>query len=95
MVQPLKGCSSCCSLTPVDKICPGRSFALQTLFLSIACTLAVLDIEAPAGEKLEPEFRGSAVRFAVFCFSGYSKLRRFTDRSVPLVSIDIPSLSNA
>jgi len=51
---------------PVDRICPGRSFALRTLFLNIACALAVFDIEAPAGEKLEPKFRESPARFVVF-----------------------------
>ena len=50
---------------PVDSICPGRWFALRTLFLNIACTLAVFDIEAPAGEKLEPKFRDSLARYVM------------------------------
>ncbi|KAF9646067.1 cytochrome P450 [Thelephora ganbajun] len=47
------------------RICPGRWFALRTLFLNIACTLAIFDIEAPAGEKLEPKFHESHVRHAI------------------------------
>ena len=52
---------------PFDRICPGRWFALRVLFLNIACTLAVFDIEAPVGEKLEPKFHESHVRY-VTCF---------------------------
>jgi len=48
---------------PVDRICPGRSFALWTLFLNIACTLTVFDIKAPAGGKLEPKFHETFVRY--------------------------------
>jgi len=48
-----------------NRICPGKWFALRTLFLNIACTLAVFDIEAPAGEKLEPKFHESPVRFVM------------------------------
>ena len=47
---------------PIVRICPGRWFALRTLFLNIACTLAVFDIEVPPGEKLEPKFHESHVR---------------------------------
>jgi len=50
---------------PVDRICPGKLFALRSLFLNITCTLAVFDIEAPAGEKLEPKFRESLVRYVM------------------------------
>jgi len=50
---------------PVDRICPGKLFALRALFLTISCTLAVFDIEAPAGEKLEPKFHESLSRYVV------------------------------
>ena len=59
------GYGSCRSLTPVNRICPGKVFALRTQFLNIACTLAVFDIEAPAGEKLEPKFREYVVRYVI------------------------------
>jgi len=52
-------------MMPFDRICPGRWFALRTVFLNIACTLAVFDIEAPAGEKLEPKFHESPIRFVM------------------------------
>jgi len=44
------------------RICPGRQFALQTLFLNIACTLAIFDILAPTGEKLEGNYSEGFVR---------------------------------
>jgi len=46
----------------IVRICPGRWFALRSLFINIACTLAVFDIEAPVGEKLEPKFHESHIR---------------------------------
>ena len=61
---------------PADRICPGRWFAFRTLFLNIACTLAVFDIEAPADEKLEAKFREFAVRYVIsfgVSVTGYSK----------------------
>jgi len=38
------------------RICPGRHFAIRTIFLNIACILTLFDIEAPIGEKLEAKF---------------------------------------
>jgi len=38
------------------RICPGRYFAMRTLFINIACILTIFDIEAPIGEKLEARF---------------------------------------
>ena len=37
-------------------------FALRTLFLNISCTLAVFDISAPAGEKLEAKYKEAVDR---------------------------------
>ena len=45
-----------------DRIYPGRHFAVRTLCLNIARILAVFDIEAPAGEKLEAKFDSNFVR---------------------------------
>ena len=47
------------------RVCPGRQFALRTLFLNIACTLAVFDISAPVGEKLEAKYKEGFVRWVV------------------------------
>jgi len=44
------------------RICPGRWFALRSLFLNISSTLAVFDIEAPVGEKIEAKFHESHIR---------------------------------
>jgi len=44
------------------RICPGKYFALRSLFLNISCTLAAFDIEPPAGQKIEVEFYEAAVR---------------------------------
>lgn len=44
------------------RICPGKLFALRALFLNIACTLAVFDISAPIGEKLEGKYDEGLVR---------------------------------
>jgi len=77
-VRPCTGCSSDPSLTLVDRVCPGRWFALRALFLDIACTLAVFDIEAPAGEKLEPKFHESLARY-VMSFGVSAEAGGFTD----------------
>ena len=50
------------------RICPGKDFALRTIFINIAFILAVFDIEAPAGQKIEPKFHVAAVRCVVFLF---------------------------
>ena len=50
---------------PLERICPGRWFALRTLFLNVARTLTIFDIEAPAGEKPEPKFHESHIRCVV------------------------------
>ena len=47
---------------PSDRSCPGKYFANRVLFLNIACTLAVFNIEAPAGEKLEARFEDGLLR---------------------------------
>ena len=39
-----------------ERICPGRFFALRTIFLNVACTLTLFDIGAPINEKLEANF---------------------------------------
>jgi len=38
------------------RMCPGRFFALRTIFLNVACILSLFDIGAPIGEKLEASF---------------------------------------
>ena len=43
-------------MVSLDRICPGKYFALRTLFLNVACTLAVFNIEPPTGEKVEAKF---------------------------------------
>jgi cytochrome P450 len=43
------------------RICPGQHFAMRTLFLNIACTLTLFNIEAP-DEKLEAKFSEGVVR---------------------------------
>ena len=40
----------------IDRACPGKHFALRTVFLNIACTLAVFDIAEPVGEKLDGKY---------------------------------------
>ena len=47
------------------RTCPGRYFALRTLFLNIACTLAVFDISVPVGEKLEAKYHEGVVRYVL------------------------------
>jgi len=49
----------------VNRVCPGKHFALRTLFLNIACTLAVFDIAAPADEKLEPKYHENFIRWVI------------------------------
>lgn len=45
------------------RACPGNHFAKRTLFLNIACVLALFDIEAPAAEDFEAKFHeGGFVR---------------------------------
>jgi hypothetical protein len=44
------------------RICPGKHFALRTLFLDISCTLAAFDIESPAGQPIKVEFHEAAIR---------------------------------
>ncbi|KAG2018325.1 cytochrome P450 [Coprinopsis cinerea AmutBmut pab1-1] len=39
------------------RICPGRHMAMDTLFYTIACTLAMFDIAAPKDENGEPTIR--------------------------------------
>jgi len=46
----------------VARICPGRYFALRSLFLNVSRTLSVFDIEAPVGEKPVPKFHESHIR---------------------------------
>ena len=46
----------------VDRTCPGRHFAIRTLFLNIAYTLAVFDITPPVGEQLEAKYQESFIR---------------------------------
>ena len=46
----------------IARICPGRYFALRSLFLNISRTLAVFDIEAPVGEKPVVKFYESHIR---------------------------------
>jgi len=41
--------------------CPGKHFGVRSLLLNIACTLAVFDVEAPAGQKLETKFEKGLV----------------------------------
>lgn len=43
------------------RICPGRHFAMRTLFLNIACTLMLFDIDASADENLEAKFSGASL----------------------------------
>jgi len=38
------------------RICPGRFFALRTIFLNVAYTLTLFDIGAPTHENLEANF---------------------------------------
>ena len=45
--------------------CPGRHFALRTLFLNIASTLAVFDISVPAGETLEAKYYEASIRYVL------------------------------
>jgi len=81
---------------PVDSICPGKWFALRILFLNIACTLAVFDIEAPAGEKLEPKYHESIVRYVMsFGVSVKANWGGLLICYVTVVSVDISFLSNA
>ena len=47
------------------RTCPGRHFALRTLFLNIACTLAVFEISAPVGEKLEAKYHEGFIRYVL------------------------------
>ena len=55
-----------CLMMILDRrICPGRHFALRTLFLNIACTLAVFDISPPVDEKLEVKYFEGFVRWVV------------------------------
>ena len=56
------------------RICPGKQFALRTLFLHITCTLAVFDISAPLNEKLEAKYREGFVRCVVISISYFSAL---------------------
>jgi len=44
------------------RICPGRHFALRTLFLDIACTLSAFDILPPVDEKLEVKYSENLIR---------------------------------
>lgn len=34
----------------ISRICPGRYFALDTLFVNVACVLHVFDIQPPIGD---------------------------------------------
>lgn len=43
------------------RICPGEHFAMRTLFLNIACILALFNVEAPIGADLEAKFFGGGV----------------------------------
>lgn len=48
------------------RICPGRFFALRTIFLNIACILTLFDIEAPLDGVLEPKFsEDSIMRYVI------------------------------
>ena len=47
------------------RICPGRWLALRSLFLNISSTLSVFNIEAPVGEKLEPKFHETHIRYVM------------------------------
>ena len=47
------------------QVCPGRHFALRTLFLNISYTLSVFDISAPTSEKLEAKFEESTIRYVL------------------------------
>ena len=44
------------------RMCPGRHFALRTLFLNILRTLATFDIHPPAGHALGVKFHKVIVR---------------------------------
>jgi len=48
--------------TSLYRICPGRHFAMRTLFLNIACILLLFDIKAPVDGTLEAEFHEMLVR---------------------------------
>ena len=64
------------------RICPGRWLALRSLFLNISSTLAVFDIEAPVGEKIEPKFHETHIRYVMRFFGvpgKESRLERVTD----------------
>ena len=56
------------------RICPGKRFALRTLFLYITCTLTVFDISALVGEKLEVKYHEGFIRCAVISICYFSAL---------------------
>ena len=49
------------------RTCPGNHFTLRTLFLNIACILAVFDILVPLGEKLEAKYNEGYARCVETC----------------------------
>jgi cytochrome P450 len=56
---------------PPYRICPGRHFAVRTLFLDIARVLALFDIEAPVGEDLEAKFLEEGFSRYVYLSPGF------------------------
>jgi hypothetical protein len=82
-----------CAIRVGDRICPGSLFALRILFLNIASVLAVFDIEAPVGEKLEPKFHESHVRY-VLRFGVPALCGRTRGLHVCFASEGIPSRSS-
>ena len=58
----------------VDRSCPGKHFALGTLFLNIACILAVFDIAAPVDEKLDGKYHEGFFRCVMDHGSGCSRI---------------------
>ena len=58
----------------VNRACPGKHFALGTLFLNFACTLAVFDITPPVGEKLDGKYHEGTFRCVMGLGSGYTRV---------------------
>lgn len=54
------------------RICPGRYFAMRTIFLNVATILTVFDIRVPLDEKLEPRYdEEHLLRYAPPTFSAH------------------------
>jgi len=73
------------------RVCPGRHFALRTLFLNISCTLATLDIEPLEGQTLEGRFHENAIRYplpfkCVIRPRSEARLQLIKEASIPMGS---------